>query len=62
MADNDLLLRPERWHERALETRAMARNATETLDRRRLLKVARSYERLAARAEEWKPVRESRQP
>jgi len=60
MADNNFPVYPVRWHERALETREMARNA-ETEDRKHLLKVARSYERLAARAEEWKAVRESQQ-
>jgi len=62
MTDNDFLLHPERWHERAVETRAMAREASEVQDRKRLLKVARAYERLATRAEEWKPVREGSQP
>jgi hypothetical protein len=61
MADKDFLLHPERWHERALETRAMACSATETQDRKRLLKVARAYERLAARAKEWKAIGESTQ-
>jgi len=60
MADTDFTVYPVRWHERALETREMARNA-ETEDRKRLLKVARAYERLAARAEEWSAVRESQQ-
>lgn len=40
----------ERWHDPALETRAMARKARKAQDQRRLLKVARSYERLAAGA------------
>jgi hypothetical protein len=57
-ADHDLLLHPERWRDRALETRAMARNADEPLDRERLLKVARAYERLATRAQDWKAARE----
>lgn len=62
MTDNDFLLRPERWHQRAIETRAMACDAPEAQDRKRLLRVARAYERLATRAEEWKPVREESQP
>jgi hypothetical protein len=57
MANNDFLLHPDRWHERAVETRAMACNSA-AQDRKRLLKV---YERLAARAEEWKMVRERSQ-
>jgi hypothetical protein len=61
MADDDLLLRPERWHERALEARAMARNAKEAQNRKRLLKVARAYERLAVRAKDWKAARERQQ-
>jgi hypothetical protein len=43
MADDDFLLRPERWHDRALETIAMARDAKDGQDRKRLLKVARAY-------------------
>jgi hypothetical protein len=61
MADDDFLLRPERWHQRALETLAMARNARESDNRKRLLKVARAYERLAVRAQEWKAARERQQ-
>jgi hypothetical protein len=61
MADSDFVLYLERWHERALEMRAMACSATETQDRKRLLKVARAYERLAARAEERKAIGESTQ-
>jgi len=61
MADQDLLLQPERWHDRALETRAMARAADEPKDRKRLLRVARAYDRLAARAQDWKAARERRQ-
>jgi hypothetical protein len=58
MAEPDEL---ERWRDRALETRAMARKAWEAQERRRLLKVARSYERLAARAQERKAACESQQ-
>ena len=61
MADDDLLLRPERWHDRALETRTMARNARLAESRKRLLKVARAYERMAVRAQDWKAARERRQ-
>ncbi len=61
MADKDFLLHPERWHDRALETRAMARNAKDPQDRERLLKVARAYERLSVRAQEWKTARERQQ-
>lgn len=58
MADDDLLMHPERWHDRAEKTRAMARDTREQHARDRLLKVARSYERLAARAQDWKAARE----
>jgi hypothetical protein len=58
MAEYDEL---ERWHDRALETRAMARKTREAQEQRRLLKVARSYERLAARAQERKAAHESQQ-
>jgi hypothetical protein len=58
MADRDFLLHPERWRDRAESTRSMARNAHETQDRERLLKTARGYDRLAARAEDWKAARE----
>jgi hypothetical protein len=59
MADHDFLLHPERWHDRALETRALARNAEEPEDRQRLLKVARAYDRLATRAQGWKAALET---
>lgn len=59
MADQDLLMNPERWHDRALETRAMARNAYEPQGRERLLKVARAYDCLAAREFDWKVAREA---
>jgi hypothetical protein len=59
MADRDLLLQAEYWHDRARQTRIMARNAKEAENRQRLLKVARGYDRLAARAEEWKAARRS---
>jgi hypothetical protein len=58
MADHDLLLHPERWHDRALEPPAMARNTDKPQDRVRLLKVARAYDRMAARAQDWKVARE----
>jgi hypothetical protein len=61
MADRDLLLQAEHWHDRARQTRIMARNAKEAENRQRLLKVARGYDRLAARAEEWKAAREEQQ-
>ena len=61
MADHDFLLHPERWFDRAEETRLMARNAQEPGDRLRLLKVARGYDRLAARAEDWKAARQRQQ-
>jgi hypothetical protein len=62
MADHDLLMNPERWHDRARETRAMARDAYEPQDRERLLKVARVYDRLAVRAVDWKAAREAGRP
>jgi len=49
MADPDLLMYPEH-RRRAEETIAMARNVQEAQARERLLKVARSYQRLAVRA------------
>ena len=57
MVVDDLLLRPERWHDRALEIRAMARSARDAPARIRLLRVARAYERLAVRAQDWKVAR-----
>jgi len=61
MVDRELLLQAEHWHNRALQTRIMARNAKEAENRQRLLKVARVYDRLAARVEEWKAAREKQQ-
>jgi hypothetical protein len=61
MVDRELLLQAEHWHNRALQTRIMARNAKEAENRQRLLKVARGYDRLAARVEEWKAAREKQQ-
>lgn len=52
MADPDIK-HPEYWRERAEQTIAMARNVQEAEARQRLLKVARSYRRLAARAQDW---------
>ena len=60
MADDDLFFRPEHWRERAQERLTMARNAAEPRDRERLLKVARSYQRLAARAQEGKAACEDK--
>ena len=62
MADHDLLMHPERWHERALETRALACNAYAPQDRERLLKVARAYDRFAVRALDWKAARAPGRP
>jgi hypothetical protein len=62
MADDDLFFRPEHWRKRAKERLAMARNAKEPRDRERLLKVARSYQRLAVRAQDWKAAREDQPP
>lgn len=59
MADYDCLMYPEHWLDRAQESRAMARNASEVQARQHFLKVARGYERLAARAEAWKAAREA---
>jgi hypothetical protein len=60
MADNELLFRPDHWRERAQERLTMARNATDPRDRERLLKVARSYQRLAMRAQEGKATCEDK--
>ena len=58
MADRDLLMYSEHWRHRAEETIAMARNVQEAQARERLLKVARSYQRLAVRAKAaWKRER-----
>jgi hypothetical protein len=59
MANGDFFYYPEHWRERAQERLAMARHAKEPQDRERLLKVARSYERLASRTQDWKRARES---
>ncbi len=59
MADGDFLYHPEHWRERAQERLAMARHAKEPQDRERLLKVARSYERLASRTRDWTRAREN---
>jgi len=53
MANGDFFYHPEHWRERAQERLAMARQAKEPQDRERLLKVARSYERLASRTQDW---------
>ncbi len=58
MTDRDLLMHPEHWHERAEKALAMARETREEHDRNRFLRVARSYERLAVRAHDWKAARE----
>ena len=60
--DDDLYFRPEHWRERAQERLAMARDAKQPRDRERLLKVARSYQRLAVRAQDWKAVGEDQPP
>jgi hypothetical protein len=57
VADHNLPC-PERWRDRAQETLALARNAQEAQARERLLKVARSYRRLAVRAQNWKAARD----
>jgi hypothetical protein len=57
MTDRDLI-HPDHWLDRAESTRAMARDAIDPEERRRLLKVARGYERLAVRAEDWKAAGE----
>ena len=62
MADDNLYFRPEHWRERAQERLAMARDAKQPRDRERLLKVARSYQRLAVRAQDWKAVGEDQPP
>jgi hypothetical protein len=58
MSDRDVLMHPERWRDLAEETRTRARGVQEVEARDRLLKVARSYDRLAVRAEDWKAARE----
>lgn len=54
MTDRELLLNSQRWRDRALEARTMARNATQSEDQQRLLKVARGYDRFALRTEDCK--------
>ncbi len=53
MADHDVPQDRQYWDDRAQEMLSMARNAKEIPDRERLLKVARSYRRLAVRAQDW---------
>ena len=58
MADYDVQMYPEYWRDRAEKTLAMARDLSDGTARERLLRVARSYKRLAVRAEDWKVPRE----
>jgi hypothetical protein len=58
LTDNNLLSQ-QLWHERASEILGMACNTTDAQERTRLIKVARAYERLATRAEDWNPERDS---
>ena len=46
------------WHDCAEKTRTMARDSREAEVRQRLIKVARSYERMAVRAEDWTAQRD----
>jgi len=55
MADHDVLTSPQHWRECAQKTLAMARDSREAERRAQLLKVARSYERMAVRAQDWTP-------
>jgi hypothetical protein len=59
MADHNLLMHPQHWRDCAEKTLAMARNSREAEVRERLLKVARSYERMAVRAQDWTVARDS---
>jgi hypothetical protein len=59
MTDHDFLLNPEHWRERAEETLAKAEQAWRPEARDRLLKIAKEYERLALRAEQWRSTRQS---
>ena len=59
---NDLMKNPRFWRDRAEETRAKAEGfRLAESDKQRLLKVAAEYERLAARAEQWRTASESEQ-
>ena len=58
MPDHDVPTH-QRWRDCAERTLAMARDSREAEVRQRLIKVARSYERMAMRAEDWTPSRES---
>jgi len=53
MADHDVPMHPQHWRDCAEKTLAMARDSREAEVRQRLLKVARSYERMAVRAQDW---------
>jgi hypothetical protein len=53
MADHEVPLQPQHWRDCAEKTLAMARDSREAEVRQRLLKVARSYERMAVRAQDW---------
>jgi len=52
MADHDVPTH-QHWHDCAEKTLAMARDSREAEVRQRLVKVARSYERMAVRAQDW---------
>jgi len=61
MADQDLVLQSQHWYDRAVDKLALARNASEPHQREHLLRIARSYQRLAERLEDCKAARESQQ-
>jgi hypothetical protein len=52
MADYDVPTY-QHWRDCAEKTLAMARDSREVEVRQRLIKVARSYERMAVRAQDW---------
>jgi hypothetical protein len=55
MVDHGFPLCPERWRERAQENRVKAEDIHQDLrHKRKLLRVAEEYERLADRAAEWR--------
>jgi len=61
MADQDLVLQSQHWYDRAVDKLAMARDASEPHQREHLFRIARSYQQLAERLEDWNAAREGQQ-
>lgn len=53
MNEKNAFYDPKHWHKRAEATRAKAQVLSDEGVRRKLLRVAEEYERLARRAEQW---------